>query len=845
MALVIKDRIKETSTTTGTGTLTLAGASTGFKAFSEIGSGNTTYYAISDGTDWEVGLGTVGSGTLSRDTILASSNAGSAVSWNSDVKDVFCTYPADKAVYLDASGNFNISGGDITFGDNDKAIFGAGSDLQIYHDGSNSYIEDAGTGNLYIDGSNNIILRDQANSDAWFLRAESGAQVSLYHNGNKKLDTTSTGIDVTGTVTADVSRTSGVNADAIFLADNVTGAQTEGFGTRIVGLSNGTSAKSAIGFEADGGTNNDTQISFYTQPTAGGLARRVKIGKGGDISFYEDTGTTPKFFWDASAESLGIGTSSPSELLDVYSASTNARVQIQTNNTSSVPQIEFRNTAAGCQIGMPANVNAMTFTTADNERMRIDSSGNVGIGTSSPTEKLTVKSAIRAAEAQYDSATQTISATLRADINAETYSTPAIDFRRFTGGGNDHGTGLITVDAYASMRFYTDVKNTNTFATSERMRIDSNGNVGIGTTPSGYLTSGYVLRLNSSSTQTYLAFNNSTYTTQVTGGFVIGMDNASANIIQRENLPIKVYTNDTERMRIDSSGNVGIGTSSPSQALSVVALGASTADPISWKSATGNTGYLYSDSSGIGLFNTALAGSGNEGFYIQSSNSSFQFLTAGSERMRINSSGQLMLGVTTPASTFGDVAFTIRTATGANTKYAVALNKAGGFGESFIGNYYTNVPDYGLAFTVGNSGNVMKFNYSGNLTVPGGIYLGGTGAANYLDDYEEGTWTPVSGGQNMTGTATYTKVGRLVTVTFDITANSSASAADSIYGLPFAVASNHAGFTIGWTTTASGIESGYFNCLGTDMRLVQAGSGSAINIAANERIIGSGSYFTS
>ena len=129
--------------------------------------------------------------------------------------------------------------------------------------------------------------------------------------------------------------------------------------------------------------------------------------------------------------------------------------------------------------------------------------------------------------------------------------------------------------------------------------------------------------------------------------------------------------------------------------------------------------------------------------------------------------------------------------------------------------------------------------------VTGGIYLGGTGAANYLDDYEEGTWTPVSGGQNMTGTATYTKVGRLVTVTFDITANSSASAADSIYGLPFAVASNHAGFTIGWTTTASGIESGYFNCLGTDMRLVQAGSGSAINIAANERIIGSGSYFTS
>jgi len=78
-----------------------------------------------------------------------------------------------------------------------------------------------------------------------------------------------------------------------------------------------------------------------------------------------------------SSERVGIGATSPSELLDVYSGSTNARIQVQTNNSSSVPAIEFRNTAAGSQIGMPANVNAMTFTTADNERMRIDSSGRV------------------------------------------------------------------------------------------------------------------------------------------------------------------------------------------------------------------------------------------------------------------------------------------------------------------------------------------------------------------------------------------------------------------------------------------------------------------------------------
>ena len=87
MALVLKDRVKETTTTTGTGTLTLAGAATGFQSFSVIGNGNTTYYTITDGTDWEVGIGTYTSSgtTLSRDTILESSNSGNAVNWGGRV----------------------------------------------------------------------------------------------------------------------------------------------------------------------------------------------------------------------------------------------------------------------------------------------------------------------------------------------------------------------------------------------------------------------------------------------------------------------------------------------------------------------------------------------------------------------------------------------------------------------------------------------------------------------------------------------------------------------------------------------------------------------------------------
>src|SRR6056300_1542227 len=99
MALVVKDRVRETTTTTGTGTVTLAGAVTGFQSFSAIGDGNTTYYTITDGTDWEVGIGTyTASGTtLSRDTILESSNSGAAITL-AGTSNVFVTYPAEKSI---------------------------------------------------------------------------------------------------------------------------------------------------------------------------------------------------------------------------------------------------------------------------------------------------------------------------------------------------------------------------------------------------------------------------------------------------------------------------------------------------------------------------------------------------------------------------------------------------------------------------------------------------------------------------------------------------------------------------------------------------------------------------
>ena len=102
MALVLADRVKETTTTTGTGTVTLLGASTGFQSFAAVGDANTTYYAIvaQTGTEWEVGIGTYASSgtTLARTVVLSSSNSGSAVNFSAGTKDVFVTYPSERAV---------------------------------------------------------------------------------------------------------------------------------------------------------------------------------------------------------------------------------------------------------------------------------------------------------------------------------------------------------------------------------------------------------------------------------------------------------------------------------------------------------------------------------------------------------------------------------------------------------------------------------------------------------------------------------------------------------------------------------------------------------------------------
>jgi hypothetical protein len=345
------------------------------------------------------------------------------------------------------TGTSFVSSGDMTFGDSDKAIFGAGSDLQIYHDGSHSIIADAGSGNLQI-RANDFQLLNAANTQNIIRGYDATGAVSLHYGGAEKLATSSSGVYVTGTVTADGLTSSGI----IEASDGTNGEMQFGLGTALTTGAgtydssvrwNGSSGNllfsqgavekmritatgidvtgtvTADGLTVDGkaevnGVGSTTGIqldngaqthkwylvdnftnrwdigtsslgAIYNFGSNNGARNHLQITTGGDISFYEDTGTTAKFFWDASAESLGIGTSSPATSLHVK-ASTNTTLTMEGDagagssfinfSSSSLTRAQisgFKSGANGGEISLSTNNSGGSLT----ERMRILADGSV------------------------------------------------------------------------------------------------------------------------------------------------------------------------------------------------------------------------------------------------------------------------------------------------------------------------------------------------------------------------------------------------------------------------------------------------------------------------------------
>jgi hypothetical protein len=273
MALILKDRVKETTVTTGTSSFALDGAVTGYQAFSAaIGDANTTYYAVylDNSTEWEVGIGTYSSSgnTLARTTILASSNAGSIVTFSAGTKQIWCDYPAGKAVFLDASGSIsepivNISGITTGITTPDYVTFDVTPETvptaqgSIYWDSADS----AQTLSLVMEGGNAI---QQIGQETYFRIKCSAAvtegQVVMF-TGAVGASGGLTGAPATGLTASTASYVMGIATESGALNDWI---YVTAFGT-VRGVNTTGGAEAWV----------DGQILYYNPAVTGGLTKTL------------------------------------------------------------------------------------------------------------------------------------------------------------------------------------------------------------------------------------------------------------------------------------------------------------------------------------------------------------------------------------------------------------------------------------------------------------------------------------------------------------------------------------------------------------------------------------------
>ena len=260
MALEIHDRVKETTTTTGTGTYTLAGAVTGFETFTaNLDNSDTTYYCCTDNTDFEIGIGTFTSSgtTLARTTILASSNSNSAVNWSSGTRTIFMTYPADKAVFEDASGHVSIphdlfiAGGLIDL----KNDGGAVSQIKFYCESSNAHAQTL-IGAPHSESASNTLTLPSSGGNAKLLSATSTATVT-----NKSIDSDNN--TITNIVNADIKSSAAIadtKLDTISTAGKVAISALDIDGGTDIGAAL-ADADEIIVDDGGGGTNRRADMS--------------------------------------------------------------------------------------------------------------------------------------------------------------------------------------------------------------------------------------------------------------------------------------------------------------------------------------------------------------------------------------------------------------------------------------------------------------------------------------------------------------------------------------------------------------------------------------------------------
>ena len=380
-------------------------------------------------------------------------------------------------------------------------------------------------------------------------------------------------MDVTGSVTADGLTVDGVgeielNDTTVYSGSAASVGQlnlknfdtTTAYTPAVLGFTaRGTTTTASVWQMGNAGLNSayaESDFFIKNRTAASTYAQRFLIEGNGDVSFYEDTGTTPKLFWDASAESLGIGTSSPEKPLHVNSGTGNIGVRVEsTDATASIEFMDSGTTSTSTSARVGGISDDFFVQTNGLARMRIDSSGRVGIGTSSPDHILCLEDA---------------EPTLRIFDSANTLDQEQTIAFGTEPGDRTHaeiaGINTNTGNAAGALSFKTNAGSSVT----ERMRIDASGNVGIGGTPTAplHVFGGGILGASSTNP---IAFTGSGGTNAGIGSYTA---NSDFNVYSAGTGDIKFVTGavwssagvlttvGSERMRIDSSGNLLVGTTS-------------------------------------------------------------------------------------------------------------------------------------------------------------------------------------------------------------------------------------------------------------------------------------------
>jgi len=370
------------------------------------------------------------------------------------------------------------STGDINLGDNDKAIFGAGSDLQIYHSGTSSDIDEVGTGNLRI-GAENFVVQNADHTENMISAAPNG-QVVLYHDNSIKFNTSSTGVDIAGTLTSD-----GLNVGGNILRD---------VDNNSMFISGGNAAATGANIGLYGSTSGNSNDILLRR-------NNVKFaafdGATGDISFYDSQGSSQSFYWDASEERLGIGTTTPDNMVNIQESALAGRGASNGNTSLTLEHATdtgiqfFSATQTQLRFGDAASTGAgsivyahgddsLRVSTNGSEAMRIDSSGNVGIGVTPNNWYTSGNSILQIGTA----------ATLWGSTNTSMASLVANAFYDQTNSrweymNTDFATWYEQVDGKHIWFNTTSGTANNAISWDQAMTLDASGNLLVGTT-SGY-----------------------------------------------------------------------------------------------------------------------------------------------------------------------------------------------------------------------------------------------------------------------------------------------------------------------------------------------------------------------